>query len=411
MNASPGQATPLIPRLNTAMDVPASLQDFSLLQGGPFLQLRRRLHLLRPGRPVLLWRLLALTLLAWFPLLLLTLLRAEPAELRAFLLDYHVHTRLLLSLPILIAAERYVDRHLAAAVRQFVSSELIEAGSLRALDEAAREAKRLRSLGLVEAGLLLLSYLLSFLKQFSAQHPEWLFADGEGHLSPAGMWYVAVSLPLCRFLVLWWLWRGAVWTVFLFRVSRLPLALRATHPDLSGGLRFLCTCQGSFSTVIFALACSSATATRRLSQVGPAEDPLKYANPLLALALIAFVLVFGPLLLFCGPLLRAKRRGEFHFSALAAHHSRDFERKWFESQGGEQGAAGTPERHLLGAAEFSSLADLGTAFDVTHRMWLFPWSRWPILQVAAAALAPLVPLLILDRQFLALLLQLVQHLL
>jgi hypothetical protein len=393
------------------MDVPASLQDFSLLQGGPFLQLRRRLHLLRPGRPTTLWRLLVLSLLAWLPLLVITLLRAEPAALRAFLLDYHVHTRLLLSLPILIAAERYVDRRLAAAVRHLVASELIEAGSLRALDDAANEAKRLRSLGLVEAGLLLLSYALSFLKQFSAYHPEWLFVGGEAHLSPAGMWYAAVSLPLFRFLVLWWLWRGIVWTLFLFRVSRMPLALRPTHPDRTGGLRFLCTCQGSFSIVIFALACVSTTATRLLSEVGPAEDLLKYASPLLTLAFIALVLVFGPLLPFWGPLLRAKRRGESQFSALAAHHSRDFERKWFESQGGQPQAAGTPERHLLGAAEFSSLADLGTAFEVTHRMRLFPWSRRPFLAVAAAALVPLVPLLILDRQFLAILLQLAQRLL
>lgn len=393
------------------MDVPASLQDFSVLQGGPFLQLRRRIPLLRPGRPTLLWRLLALTLLAWLPLLLLSLLRAEPAALQAFLLDYHVHTRLLLSLPLLIAAKRYVDRRLAFAVRQLVSSELIEAGSLRDLTDAASKARRLQSLGLVEAGLLLLTYALSFLKQFSEQHPEWLFTGGEGHLSPAGMWYAAVSLPLFRFLVLWWLWRGVVWTLFLFRVSRLPLALRPTHPDQTGGLRFLCTCQGSFSVVIFALACSAASAARRLSQVSPAEDPLRYASPLLALALLALVLVFGPLLPFCGPLRRAKRRGELQFSAMAAHHSRDFERRWFESMDSPPKAAGTSENLLLGAPEISSLADMGTAFDVTHRMRLFPWSRRPLLAVTAAALAPLVPLLILDRQFLAVLLQLVQHLL
>lgn len=392
------------------MDIPASLQDFSLLQGGPFLQLRRRLHLLRPGRPALRWRPLAPTLLGWLPLLLLTLLQGEPGALRAFLRDFHVHTQLLLSLPLLIAAERHVDRRLAVAVRQFVASELVEARGVRALEAAAHKARQLRSQGYVEAGLLLFSYALSFLKQFSMQHPEWLFANGEGHLSPAGTWYVAVSLPLFRFLVCWWLWRGVIWAVFLFRVSRLPLALRPTHPDLAGGLRFLCTCQGSFAIVILALACSSASATRLLSQVGPAEDPLKYANPLLTLALIALILVFGPLLSFWGPLLRAKRRGELQFSALAAHHSRDFERRWFESQDGQREAEGRPEPPLLGATEFSSLADLGTAFDVTHRMRLFPWSRRPVVAVVTAALAPLVPLLILDQQFLAVLWQLAQNL-
>ncbi|PTL82573.1 hypothetical protein [Vitiosangium sp. GDMCC 1.1324] len=393
------------------MDVPASLQDFSLLQGGPFLLLRRRFHLLRPGRPTLRWRLLALTLLGWLPLLLLTAVRGEPAALRAFLLDYHVHTQLLISLPVLIAAERYVDKRLALAVRQLVSSELIEAENLSALDDAARKAQRLRSLGLVEAGLLLVSYMLSFWQQLPKQHVEWLFADGEGHLTPAGLWYVAGSLPLFRFMVLWWLWRGAVWALFLFRVSRMPLALRPTHPDFTGGLRFLSTCQSSFSVVVFALACASASATRHLNRVSPTEDPLRYASPQLVLALIAFILVFAPLLPFGIPLLRAKRRGVLQFSALAAHHSRDFERRWFDPQGGPQGAPGNSERPLLGAAEFSSLADLGTSFDVTHRMRLIPWGRRPLLSVAAAALAPLVPLLIVDRQFLALVLQLIQNLL
>jgi hypothetical protein len=74
-------------------------------------------------------------------------------------------------------------------------------------------------------------------------------------------------------------------------------------------------------------------------------------------------------------------------------------------------APGDPQPQLLGALEFSSLADLGTAFDVTHRMRLFPWSRRPLLSVAIAALTPLAPLLILDRQFLGLLLQLAQKLL
>lgn len=392
------------------MDVPASLQDFSLIRGGPFLPLRRRLHLVPSRRSRPLWRLAAVTLLAWLPLLVLTAARGEPA-LHAFLRDVHIHIQLLLSLPVLIAAEPYIDRRLARAVRQFITSELVTAEHLHALEAAAREAKRLRSLGLVEAGLLVLSYAPSFVQGLGEKHPEWLAGDGR-HPTLAGGWYLAVSLPLFRFLVLWWLWRGIGWSLFLFRVSRLPLALKPTHPDLVGGLRFLCTCQGSFSAVIFALACTTAGSTRQLSRMGPTEDPMAYATPQLALALVAVLVVFAPLVFFCPLLVRAKRRGEHYFSALAALHSRDFERKWFDSQqAGSARAPGSPGLPLLGAPEFSSLADLGTAFEVAHRMRLFPWSRRPILAVALAALVPLVPLLILDRQFLAILLQLAQKLL
>jgi hypothetical protein len=278
------------------MDVPASLQDFSLIRGGPFLPLRRWLHLTPSRRPHPLRRVLALPLLAWLPLLVLTVTRGEPS-LHAFLLDFPIHIRLLLSVPLLLAAEPFVDHRLALAARQLVTSELVPAEHLHALDAAAREAKRLRSLGLVEAGLLVLSYALSLVQELGEKHAEWLTGDGR-HPTLAGGWYLAVSLPLFRFLVLWWLWRGIAWSFFLFRVSRLPLALKPTHPDFTGGLRFLCNAQSSFSLVVFALACTTAGVTRQLSRMGPTEDPLRYATPQLVLALVAVLLVFAPLAFF-----------------------------------------------------------------------------------------------------------------
>jgi hypothetical protein len=82
------------------------------------------------------------------------------------------------------------------------------------------------------------------------------------------------------------------------------------------------------------------------------------------------------------------------FSALAAWHSRQFERKWFRGRTGEK---------LLGAPEFSSLIDLGSSFTVARSMRLFPIDRRSLLDFAVAALAPLPILLMMDRQFLAVL--------
>ncbi|MGZ3458197.1 MAG: hypothetical protein ACXU86_06770 [Archangium sp.] len=393
------------------MDVPASLQDFSLIRGGPFPQLQQRLHFVPSKRPLPRWRLLALMGLGWLPLLLLAALRGE-AALRALLRDIPIHVQMLVSLPLLIAAAPYVDSRLALTVRQFVSSELVAEDGLHALDAAAREATRLRSQWRVEAGLLLLAYALSFAHlPGGEQHLGWLTAAGEDHPTLAGGWYLAVSRPLFRFVVLWWLWCGTVWTHFLFRLSRRPLALRATHPDYLGGLRFLCNCQGSFSIIVFALACTVATATWQMSRSSPTEDFLRYASPLLILALVSLVLLFAPLGFFCGQLARTKRLGELHFSALASLHSRDFERKWFAPQDSQERGPDVPTEEILGSPDVSSLIDLGSSFDVTHRMRLFPWSRRPMLAVIIAALAPLAPLLMMNRQFLELLLQLARDLL
>ncbi|RKH40174.1 hypothetical protein D7V93_39785, partial [Corallococcus llansteffanensis] len=207
------------------MNLPASLLDFSLIQGGPHLVLGRRHLPARPRRAPLSRRVLTVLLVSWLPLLLLSLLHGGPSAPRAFLRDAMVHVQLLVSLPLLIAAERYIDLSLAAAARQFVVSELIDAKHLAAFEDIARGVMRVRDKASIEAGLLLASFTLAFV--YLPAHPSsgWIHAEPGGTPTLAGWWYLAVILPLIRFLLLRWLWRGVLWAVFLFRVSRLPLAL------------------------------------------------------------------------------------------------------------------------------------------------------------------------------------------
>ena len=57
---------------------------------------------------------------------------------------------------------------------------------------------------------------------------------------------------LFRFLLLRWAWKKFLWTLLLWRVSRLPLHLAPAHTDLAGGLGFLADGQRAFSPIVFA---------------------------------------------------------------------------------------------------------------------------------------------------------------
>ncbi|GMU01686.1 hypothetical protein KH5H1_58060 [Corallococcus caeni] len=375
------------------MDVPASLLDFSLVQGSAFHRRRSPARPLRVSRPV---RILVLTLVGWLPLLALSLLQGGPSVSHAFLRDLGIHVEFLVSLPLLIAVERYIDLSLKAAVRQFVVSELIETKDLATFEGIARGVMRLKRSASIEAGLLVASFAVSFMDLPHQANPAWVHAEPGGPLTLAGGWYLVVSMPLIRFLLLRWLWRSVLWAVFLFRVSRLPLALVPTHPDLAGGLGFLGTCQASFALIVLAVA--STLTAQRLGRA-PSADLTDYALHLFAFALLSVVVVFAPLAFFSRQLLIAKRRGDHAFSGVAAWHSRHFEQRWFhrELPAGQE---------LLGAPEFSSLVDLGSSFSVARRMRWFPVDVRAALAVLIAAMAPMVPLLFANRRFLDVLLAL-----
>ncbi|MFP2924372.1 hypothetical protein ACLESO_03970 [Pyxidicoccus sp. 3LG] len=371
------------------MDTSATLPDFSLVRGGPLFRTELRMHLVRPRRYRVSRLTLVVALLAWLPLLLLSLFQGGAAA-RAFIGDIQVHVQLLVSLSALILAEPYVDGRISLAARQFVLSHLIGVGSRPAFDEAIRSAIRLRDNALVEVLLLIPAFALS-LDSVLASRGEWSVTGAGAGPSPAGWWYLAVSSPLFRFLLLRWLWRGLLWAYFLFRVSRLPLTLVPTHPDIMGGLGFLPTCQSSFAPVVFAMSAVTSSQSWEFQSSDLSSNPIPYVLPLAVFAVLATVFVFAPLAFFIPQLVRAKRRSDPSFSALAAWHSRRFERKWFSH---------VTNKEILGAPDFSSLADLGTSYILMRRMRLFPWDQRSLLAVVGAALAPLAVVLILDRQFL-----------
>ena len=75
---------------------------------------------------------------------------------------------------------------------------------------------------------------------------------GGRQLSPAGWWFVYLSLPLFQFILFRWYFRVFVWIRFLWQVARCDLRLVPTHPDRAGGLGFLSLTVVAFAPVLLA---------------------------------------------------------------------------------------------------------------------------------------------------------------
>ncbi len=73
------------------------------------------------------------------------------------------------------------------------------------------------------------------------------------------------------------------------------------------------------------------------------------------------------------------------YGTLAERYVREFDAKWLRG--------GAPEgESLVGSADIQSLADMGNSFEVVKTMRPAPVTKEMVIQLAAATLAPIVPL-------------------
>jgi hypothetical protein len=200
------------------------------------------------------------------------------------------------------------------------------------------------------------------------------------------LWYGFVSLPVFQFLQCRWYFRLFIWMRFLWQVSRIDLAIIPTHPDRTGGLGFLMNTVYAFVPVLAAHGVLlSGFIASRIFHTGGALMDFKFEIALYVGLLTCAVL--GPLLVFWGQLAKAKRTGQREYGALAQRYVSEFHAKWI--RGGVKN--GEP---LIGSADIQSLADLGNSFEVIRSMRLTPLNKDAIIQLAAATLFPVAPLLL-----------------
>lgn len=365
--------------------------DFSLVLGGPLFQLFRKTRLEGDHLELLYRRVVFITAVAWLPLLILAILGpwSGSSSRVSFFHDVEVHTRFLVALPILIAAELIVHSRIRPAVRRFVERRIVLPQDMSHFHAAVESATKLRNSIALEVALLALVYTVGLWIWNSRIGPSiatWYeLPGGRWNLTPAGYWYVFVSIPILQFILLRWYVRFFVWYRFLWQVSRIDLNLIPTHPDRAAGLAFLGSSAYAFGPILFAQGAMLAGVIASRVLYG-GENLLSFK--LQAAGFVAFFVcvILGPLVMFTPQMARAKRKGLADYGLLAQRYVESFQQKWVKQEA-------VISDELLGTGDIQSLADLGNSFALVRDMRAVPFGLQDITRLAAATAAPLVPLL------------------
>jgi hypothetical protein len=367
---------------------------FSLVVGGPLFRLLRGARLCDDALGLVRRRILVFSLVAWLPLLVLSavdghLLGASVAI--PFLMDVGVHVRFLVAMPLLIVAELFVHMRLRVAANMFMERHVIPDSEKPRFEAAVASAARLRDSVLAEVLLIALVYLVGvtviWRHYVALPTATWYATPDPGgiRLTLAGAWFGYVSVPILQFLLFRWYYRILIWTRLLWQVSRIKLSLVPTHPDRAGGLGFLGFTSRAFSPLMVAHgAALAAGLANQIFYLGASLPQFKFE--ILSVVVFMMCLFLGPLLVFSPQLAAAKRAGLGEYGTLAEGYVRAFDTKWLRGQAGDES--------LLGSADVQSLADLGNSFAVVQSMRIALVTKEAMVLVAAATLAPVVPLIL-----------------
>jgi hypothetical protein len=361
--------------------------ELSLVLGGPSYRLWRRTGLSGPSLQFEHRRIVAVMLVAWLPLLILSISEGHAwgAGVKLpFLYDIEMHARLLVAAPLLIVAESVVNQRLRPFVRQFKARELIPDAQIPKFDAAVASAMRLRDSTVVEILLLAFVYgvgvLFIWRTQIALETSTWYGTEVNEklHLTPAGWWMTCVSLR--------WYFRLVVWARLLWQVSRLDLKIISTHPDRCGGLGFLSSISNAFIPVLLSQgAMLSGIITNHIFYGGMKLPQFKVE--LIGLVAVMVFAILAPLLVFSPKLASAKRAGLREYGVLAQRYVREFDFKWLHG-------GAPPNEPLMGSADIQSLADMGNSYTVVKEMRSVVFTSRALAQMAVITLLPVAPLLL-----------------
>jgi len=368
----------------------------AVFDNGPLTRWERSLGLTESGKSLFVRRTLIAVLIGWVPLVVLAgvqFLFWSDESAKSFFSDFAVHVRFLVALPALIFAEAECLPRLGRVVSHFEETGLVVGPDIARFRAAVASTRRLLASSLGDLVLLVLVYVVvaGVALYFSneALLPWHRRGSTTGlHLSPAGWWHALVSIPLLLIVFFIWIWRLALWTRFLFLMSRLDLRLIAAHPDRVGGLKFLSSSLRGFRLISF--ACGAIVAGSILNrQVHQGSQPFDFQNLVIGLLVFLVILFAGPMTIFIKKLRETKRRGTFEYGALAMTIGKQFETKWLPQRF-------NLDQQSLEVLDFSATTDLYSVVENVSEMREVPFTLRDLIgPIGVSAMLPFLPLAVL----------------
>jgi len=308
--------------------------------------------------------------------------------------DIVPHVRLLIAIPLLLVADIIIDPATSSATRDLERSGVVPTEEQPRLHSALMKMRSARDSVWPDVVIILLAFGITLIfkpgygeSALEATSTSWLWSEHDGNIqySAAGWWHLLVSGPMFQVILFRWLWRFYIWSVFMFRVSRLPLALRPTDPDQSGGLGYLGVAQQYFVAVFLAFATvASSTIAHDILSEGSTfrEERLQ-----IAILVVAFTaIIYGPLLFFTKQLASARLRGLREYGYLSYRLSEAFHEKWIAKKRDGVG------KELLASMDPSAMADYSATFDNVRSMRPIPASLRNAMTTVGILVVPFLPL-------------------
>jgi hypothetical protein len=360
-------------------------EPFHLGIGGPLYRLERAAGIDRPGRLVA-----ALIAVTWIPLILLAAAQWPiTGQLEPLLRDLSIHARLLVALPLLLGAERLLDRTCAVTVGRLFDEGYVPPASVARLRALLDRVARWRDAALPESILLAVALLVGLASLTGLLPPAGALGGLiESRYDPVRIWYGLVSLPLFQFVMWRSLYRWALWVRVLVGVSRVPLRLLPAHADQRAGIGFLKLPNLAYCVAILP-AVSSVLCAGWATQIWTYGAHLDTFKPLFfAYMLVGVLIAVAPLLLFVPQLFRARLVGEEQYGALVSDYTLQFHERWIDR---------ADRADLLGTPHIQSLADLGTSYRANiEQMRVLLFTSADLIALFVATFVPALPLMFLQ---------------
>lgn len=367
----------------------ANYDGFSLVSGGLIYSITQVFrNKAKPGK-ALLHTALALVAITWLPLCVFALiggtLNVDDASIN-FLEDFLMHVRFLLVVPFLILIEKIVDKAFVNYIK--ISDDLIPDSQQEAYNRMVSRLNKLSNSYIPEIVVLLVVYTVVILawnvKSDTLEMRNYILNAAGNNLSPAGWYYLLLSMPIFQLLVFRWIWRWFIWMYSLVAISRFKLYVDPLHADQMGGLEYMNLVPLMFSFIL--MAPSAVLSSFIGIEIIYNDATLKsFALQIFVYIFLFPIVLYAPLLVFMPFMLHAKSSGIYNFGSLLRKHNEAYVNKWIRNYSTNKDA-------LLGSVDHSSLSDSGGSYAPLSNLKIVPINLKLIAMSFVLYAIPYIPL-------------------